>query len=98
LRFSGLRLAIFFISKISVRTFLGVEEAIVGHKDLEEEVANCGLISNAIRLYKVEKVKLFPVASPPNRCWIRSNAFENLPAGEKPLDALQKHNHIAALG
>ena len=60
-------------------------------QEFEEDLSNCGLISNAIRFYKASKCNYFLFASPTNICWIRSQAFRNLPAGDELLDALQKH-------
>ena len=65
-------------------------------KDLETNLSNCGLVTNAARFYKATKCNYFLVASAPNRCWIRSYAFKNLPLGAELLDALQKHQERCA--
>jgi len=65
-------------------------------KDLEANLSNCGLVTNAARFYKATKCNYFLVASAPNRCWIQSYAFKNLPSGPQLLDALQKHQERRA--
>jgi len=65
-------------------------------KEIEDNISNCGLVTNAARFYKATKCNYFLVASAPNRCWIRSQAFKNLPIGPQLLDALQKHQERRA--
>ena len=64
--------------------------------DLEANLSNCGLVTKAARFYKATKCNYFLVASAPNRCWLRSHAFKNLPPGPQLLDALQKHQESRA--
>ncbi len=65
-------------------------------KDLEANLSNCGLVTNAARFYKATKCNYFLVASAPNRCWLQSHAFKNLPPGPQLLDGLQKHQERRA--
>jgi hypothetical protein len=37
-------------------------------KDLEANLSNCGLVTNAAQFYKATKCNYFLVASTPNRC------------------------------
>jgi hypothetical protein len=65
-------------------------------KEIEANLSNCGLVTNAARFYKASKCNYFLVASAPNRCWIQSQAFKNLATGAQLLDALQKHQERRA--
>ena len=65
-------------------------------KEIEANLSNCGLVTNAARFYKATKCNYFLVASAPNRCWIRSHVFKNLPIGPQLLYALQKHQERCA--
>jgi hypothetical protein len=65
-------------------------------KDLEANLSNCGLVTNAVRFYKATKYNYFLVASVPNCCWLQSHAFKNLLPGPQLLDALQKHQERCA--
>jgi hypothetical protein len=65
-------------------------------KEIEANLSNCGLVTNAAQFYKATKCNYFLVASAPNRCWIQSQAFKSLPAGTQLLDALQKHQERRA--
>src|SRR5579871_469694 len=65
-------------------------------EEIEANLSNCGLVTNAARFYRANKCNYFLVASAPNRCWVRSQAFKNLPIGPKLLDALQKHQERRA--
>jgi hypothetical protein len=65
-------------------------------EEIEANLSNCGLVTNAARFYKASKCNYFLLASAPNRCWIRSQAFKSLPIGTQLLDALQKHQERRA--
>jgi len=65
-------------------------------KEIEANLFNCGLVTNAVRFYRATKCNYFLVASAPNRCWVRSQVFKNLPVGLQLLDALQKHQERRA--
>jgi hypothetical protein len=65
-------------------------------KDLEANLSNCRLVTNAARFYKATKYNYFLVASVPNCYWIQSYIFKNLLSGLQLLDALQKYQEYRA--
>ena len=60
-------------------------------KEIEANLSNCGLVTNATWFYKASKCNYFLVASAPNYYWLRSQVFKNLATRAQLLDILQKH-------
>jgi hypothetical protein len=65
-------------------------------EDIKANLSNCGLVTNAAQFYRASKCNYFLLASAPNRCWLRSQAFKSFPTGAQLLDALEKHQERRA--
>ena len=65
-------------------------------KEIEANLSNYSLVTNATWFYKASKCNYFLVVLAPNCCWLRSQVFKNLVTRAQLLDTLQKHQEHCA--